>query len=75
MNESNMILNPYIKLTDSSLFILIPVSYEKVCSEPCSKPAQTCCMCCLLERHEALVKTDSVTNLKNISKLIIKTLE
>ena len=37
-------LNPFIKLTDLSLLILISVSYIKVCSDSCSKPAETRCI-------------------------------
>ena len=31
-----------------------------MCFEPCSKPAETCCLCCLEE------KPDSITDFKNI---------
>ena len=64
MNELSMILNPFIKMTDLSLLILIPVSYKKACSDPCSKPAQT--WCCLSERPGALLRTDFITDLKNM---------
>ena len=33
--------------------------------EPCGKPAETCCLCCLLERPEVLLKADSVTDFRN----------
>ena len=37
-----------------------------MCFEPCSKPAETCCLCCLEERAEVLLKADSVTDFRNI---------
>ena len=37
-----------------------------MCFEPCSKPAETCCLCCLEERPEVLLKADSVTYFKNM---------
>ena len=37
-----------------------------MCSEPCSKPAGTCCPCCLQERPEALLKADSFTDFESL---------
>ena len=37
-----------------------------MCSEPCSKPAETCCLCYLEERPQVLLKADSVTDFKNM---------
>ena len=36
------------------------------CSEPYSKPAETCWLCCLEERPEGLLKAVSVTDFKNV---------
>ena len=43
-----------------------------MCSEPCSKPAETCCLSCLEERPEVLLKADSVTDFKNMFEGIYK---
>ena len=37
-----------------------------MCFEPCSKPTDTCCLCCLEERPEVLLKADSITDFKNM---------
>ena len=37
-----------------------------MCFEPCGKPAETRCLCCLEERPEVLLKADSVTDFKNM---------
>ena len=38
----------------------------KVCSKTCSKPTEICCLCCLEEIPEVLLKPDSVADFKNI---------
>ena len=43
-----------------------------MCFEPCSKPAETCCLCCLEERPEVLLKADSITDFKNMFQGIYK---
>ena len=43
-----------------------------MCFEPCSKPAETCCLCCLEERPEVLLKADPVTDFKNMLQDIYK---
>ena len=43
-----------------------------MCFEPCSKPAETCCLCCLEERPEVLLKADSITDFKNMFQVIYK---
>ena len=42
------------------------VNCVKVCSEPYSKPAETCRLYCLEERDEVLLKAVSVTDFKNM---------
>ena len=37
-----------------------------MCFEPCSKRAETCCLCCLKEKSEVLLKAYSFTDLKNM---------
>ena len=37
-----------------------------MCFEPCSKHAETCCLCCVEERPEILLKADSVIDFKNM---------
>ena len=37
-----------------------------MCLDPCSKPAETCCLCCLEERPGVLLKVCSVTYFKNM---------
>ena len=56
-----MILNPFINFDRFET-----VNCVKVCSEPCSKPAGTCWLCCLKERPEVLLKAVSVTDFKNM---------
>ena len=43
-----------------------------MCSEPCSKPAETCYLYCLQERPEALLNADSVTDFKNMFQVTYK---
>ena len=37
-----------------------------MCFEPCSRPAETCCLCCLEERPQVFLKAYSVTDFKNV---------
>ena len=64
-----VILNPFIKF-DSFEAVILNLCY--VCFEFCSKPAETCCLRCLEERLEVLLKVDSVTEFKNIFQDIYK---
>ena len=60
-----MILNPFIR---SDKFEA--VNSKTKCSESWSNPAETCCLCCLEERSEALLKADSITDFKNMFQVI-----
>ena len=56
-----MILNPFIRFDRFEA-----VNSKTKCSEPWGKPAETCFLCCLEERPEALLKADSIIDFKNM---------
>ena len=60
-----MILNPFIRFDRFEA-----VNSKTKCSESWSNPAETCCLCCLEERPEALLKADSITDFKNMFQVI-----